>query len=252
MRDFRISICEKELSDGAVIFSAANSRYVLRVLRLKAGDCVKVLDGRVERMVRLTHCSRQEVCGLIVESLGQAPCPKLDLTLGFCCVRPGPMSEILRHGTEVGVTRFAPILSHRANRRPTERKERWESVVATACAQSGRVVRPEILSPLSLEEYLSLNSENSAKIILSPAEEARPVLEILDTYTAPLDEIQLLVGPEGGFEPSEEVRALSAGFLRAGLGPGVLRTETAAVVAAGITVAWSQWRGLVARAGFGM
>ena len=251
MRCFRIFISEHELSGDTVVFSAANSRYIFKVLRLKSGDRVTAFDGRDEHMVRLAHCDRTQVSGVIVESLSQAPRPNFDLTLAFCCVRPGPMAEILRHGTEVGVTRFAPIVSRRANRRPAEKKQRWESVVASACVQSGRASLPEILFPLALEEFIHLNSQASARIILSTAAQALPLLEVLEACAPPLDRVELLIGPEGGFEPSEEAQALSAGFLRGSLGPNVLRTETAAVVATAITVAWRQMntarRGVVLR-----
>jgi len=240
LREFRLFVCDKELSRDSVVFSVANSRYIFKVLRLEVGDCVKAFDGKDEHVVRITRCDRLKVSGVITESLTQTPCLDFDLTLGFCCVRPGPMVEIFRHGTEVGVTRFAPILSRRANRRPTEKKQRWDLVVASACTQSGRTRRPEILHPLTLDEFFRVNSETSAKVILSTAAEARPLLEVLEARAVPLAGVELLIGPEGGFEPLEEAQAISAGFFRASLRPGVLRTETAAVVAAGITVAWSQ------------
>jgi len=150
------------------------------------------------------------------------------------------MDEILRHGTELGVSRFVPLLSERSNRKPNERKDRWETVVAAAAAQSGRLELPTIEAPMPLKEFLAIKSHTGRNILLVTSPHGSPMLKILDKAAG--SPVVILVGPEGGFTPAEEMEAGDAGFVPATLGPGVLRTETAAITAAGIVSAWHEFR----------
>jgi len=150
------------------------------------------------------------------------------------------MDEILRHGTELGVSRFIPLLSHRCNRKPREKKDRWETIVAAAAAQSGRLELPALEAPMPLKEFLAEQSCAGCNIVLATSPHGSPLLRILDDEAG--SRIVILVGPEGGFTPDEEIEAGEAGFVPATLGPRVLRTETAAITAAGIVCAWHDSR----------
>ncbi len=172
----------------------------------------------------------------MITSRAQREHEGLDITLAFGCVRPGPFQEILRHGTELGVRRFVPVLARRTVRRPERRKERWEHVIASAASQSGRTTLPVMESPVDLEGLIASTADSRTRFVLSPHSSARPLLESLE-HEHPRA-LLLLVGPEGGFDETEEERAVEEGFKRVGLGPGILRTETASVVAVGVCFAW--------------
>jgi 16S rRNA (uracil1498-N3)-methyltransferase len=229
-----------ELMGSTVNFSASNARYLHRVLRLRRGDLVKAFDGGSEYLVELIEVNRAEVKGRLLEEKPAGGEDEMDIVLGFACVRPGPVEEILRHCTELGVRRFVPIISARANRRPENPKQRWRTVIASATGQSGRTVLPDVESPVSLADFLQEFAEASTGILLSTSPGDRPLLVILEREQPA--RVVLLVGPEGGLEDSEEVQAVEKGFLRASLGPAVLRTETAAVAATGLVAAWHQSR----------
>jgi 16S rRNA (uracil1498-N3)-methyltransferase len=236
----RLFVTEEELSPEGVVFSKSHTHYLLRVLRLKPGDLVEVMDGQLRRLVKLSNPAEGILRGTILESHFEDHSTDPGITLAFACVRPGPTEDILQHCTELGVRKFVPILAQRAARRPRDIKDRWLSILAGAAAQSRQSRVPELSPPVSLADFLSSHDDASAGLLLSPDRDAVPILECLRNHAG--GEVVFLVGPEGGFEASEESDAVEGGFTRVSLGTGVLRSETAAIVAVASVGMWRQWR----------
>ncbi len=239
MKRPRIYVPPEEFCEGSIAFSAKTTRYLKSVLRLSAGDSVAVFDGTGEYLVCLDAGTSGALIGRVQQALPREEPARIQVTLAFSCVRPGPFADILRHGTELGVCRFLPILSQRVTRRPLEKKERWAAVVKSAAAQCGRVYCPEVEAPVALEQFLARDPGQETRLLLSPDPEAAAMWEILETECP--CEVVLLVGPEGGFDREEEAHAVRAEFRPVSLGPGILRTETAAFVAAGMVAMWHDW-----------
>ena len=108
-----------------------------------------------------------------------------------------------------------------------KKRAHWQAVVVSACEQSGRVRVPEVALPEPLPNYLGKLRSNELKLLLDPLAESG-----LDGFARPTDaKVSLLVGPEGGLSEQEIVLAGQAGFKGMRLGPRILRTETAALVA---------------------
>ncbi|MBI5569633.1 MAG: 16S rRNA (uracil(1498)-N(3))-methyltransferase [Desulfomonile tiedjei] len=236
----RLFVPSHELAGRSVFFfSPKDSHYLRAVLRLQTGDQVEVFDGIARYAVRLGALRGGRFQGDIIEACVTEQGPNVRIALAFACVRPAPFQEILRHGTELGVSHFIPLLTQRTTRRPTERRERWETIVKSACAQSGRCVPPQVEDPLTLDQFICRGIHEDTRLLLSPAPQALPLLGMLGE-ALPAKAI-VLVGPEGGLEPSEESLALGAGFVPVSLGTAVLRTETAASIAVGMLSLWAHW-----------
>jgi 16S rRNA (uracil1498-N3)-methyltransferase len=238
VKTHRIFVPPEECDPERIVFSERSAHYLRKVLRLGSGDRVHAFNGNGEYVVELIVAGRGPMTGRIVERLPAETRPRFELILAFACVRPGPFQEILRHCTELGVSRFIPILSTFSNRKPTEKKERWQAVVQSAAQQSGWMGCPEVESPLTLTRLLQQETPECSRLILSPHARSVPILEVLEEERP--DRALVLVGPEGGFDASEEASALEKGFRPASLGSGVLRTETAAVVAVGSVMLWEE------------
>jgi 16S rRNA (uracil1498-N3)-methyltransferase len=233
----RVYISDAELDGDTVNFSASNSRYLRKVLRIRIGDKLGVFHAGSEHLVLVAQFGGGSVFGVILESITrQDKNRENSLTLAFCCVRPGPVEQILRHGTELGVTNFVPVLSHRSTRRPIEMKRRWLRILASAASQSDKSDVPNIDDPVEFDAFLDSSQENALKILLSRSTEA-PTLNFLLSHYNP-SHVVILVGPEGGLTPDEEAAALKSGFLQAGLGSYTLRSETAALLGAGVCSLW--------------
>jgi 16S rRNA (uracil1498-N3)-methyltransferase len=231
----RVFVSPEEMTPNGVVFSDKTARYLRKVLRLKSGDLVEAFDGVRAYQVRLIASTRERTVGQVLASENPSPVG-IQISLAFSCVRPGPVEQILRHGTELGVTQFIPLISARANRRPEERKDRWTAVVASASAQCGRTTVPAVDQPIALSDFLRRDFRQTTGLLLSVAPDAEPILRALHR-TSP-ERAMILVGPEGGLEETEESEALRAGFHAVSLSSNILRSETAALVAIATVTTW--------------
>jgi 16S rRNA (uracil1498-N3)-methyltransferase len=233
--------CEAVLEPGAEIaLPASAANHVARVLRLRAGAPVVAFDGSG----RDYHCEVVAIEGNRVRvRVGEAAEVRrespLAVTLVQAVSRGERMDLTLQKATELGVRDVVPVLSTRSVVRLDERQaaaklRHWQAVVTSACEQSGRSVVPRIHVPLSLDQYLADSPRDGLRLVPSPG--ASESLAGLGVAPA---RVELLVGPEGGFEDGELLDAERAGFRPVRLGPRVLRTETAGIVA--LAVLQSMW-----------
>ncbi len=226
-----------DISGGEVFFSSKVTHYLTRVLRLKIGDQVEVLDGSRQLTVSIDSIHGGSVKGKVLQSDAAPERREPHVTLAFGCVRPGPFQEILRHGTEIGVSIFVPVISERVTRRPEHRKDRWQSVIASASAQSRRPLLPKIKPPISLRDFLGTLDEPCLRLLLFSGQGASPILDALAERPG-WESAVILTGPEGGFTSAEHNEANQAGFVPVTLGRSVLRTETASILAVGAVCLW--------------
>ena len=143
--------------------------------------------------------------------------------------------------TELGASEITPIVSARCevrlkDERADKRMAHWRQVAISACEQCGRSVLPLIHAPLELDAWLQ-QIDADLKLVL------HPIAAPLQSHDKP-NSLAFLVGPEGGLSEAEVGQAKAAGFHAARLGPRVLRTETAPVVA--LSVAQQLWGDLQA------
>ncbi|HVC37415.1 MAG TPA: RsmE family RNA methyltransferase, partial [Gammaproteobacteria bacterium] len=125
-----------------------------------------------------------------------------------------------------------PVLTERSvvrlDEKSTLRKQlHWQQVVISACEQSGRVHLPRVQLPTSLHAFLAAKQQANLKLLLDPQADM-----LVSKLSRPLhNDVLRLVGPEGGLDDDERDAAKRNGFLGVQLGPRILRTETAALVA---------------------
>jgi len=167
----------------------------------------------------------------------------LNITLVQAISSGDRMDFTIQKAVELGVKNIQPISSKRSvvklsAERAEKRTEHWQNIAISACEQSGRAYVPNVLAPTSLEQWLSKNpSANSTRILLNPIGAIR-----LTEIPKPTDEIQLLIGAEGGLSQEEIDLATSYHFQSIVLGPRILRTETAALTAiAAMQLAWGDF-----------
>lgn len=243
-RGSRIHVRPEAVSGTRVILDAAETRHLRRVLRLRVGDLVRALDGRGRELtVRLTALSARSAEGEILDSTIPARESPLHLTLAQGLPKGDKLESIIRMSTELGVAAVVPLLTSRTVPVGSGRLARWERVAREAAKQSGRAVVPSLSAPVALGAWLAARDPAGLLVCLWEREPA-PLAERL-----PLGRparATVVVGPEGGLA-EEEVAALeTAGALVAGLGPRVLRTETAGPVA--VALLQARWGDLGAGA----
>lgn len=225
------------LSLGQHELPEAQAHYIGRVLRHAVGDAVQLFDGSgVEYRGSLIEVSKKAVRVELRESLpGLAESP-LRIHLGQGLSRGERMDWAIQKATELGVTEITPLLTERCevrlkDERADKRLAHWRQVAISACEQCGRSVVPVIHPPQTLSEWQA-GIAAELKLVL------HPVATPLEQHVRP-ESLAFLIGPEGGLTETEVEKAQATGFLPARLGPRVLRTETAPVVA--LAVAQQLW-----------
>lgn len=214
----------------------AQAHYIGRVLRLGSGAAVQLFDGSGNEFLgSLIEVAKKQVRVHVEHvSPGLAESP-LSVHLGQGLSRGERMDWAIQKATELGATDITPIISERCevrlnDERADKRLAHWRQVAISACEQCGRSVLPRIHSPQALGGWLAVEAD--LRLVLHPQAES------LGAHARPRS-LAVLIGPEGGLSEEEVDRAVSAGFARARLGPRVLRTETAPVVA--LSVAQHLW-----------
>ena len=231
---------ETELATGSLSLEARNAHYVGDVLRLKAGACVIVFNGRGdERRAIVEEAGRRGASLRLHERIAPLPEPELAITLVQSWVKNDAMDLIVQKATELGVrniyavkTSFSVVRLDEARRK--RRLEHWRKIVASACEQSGRHFLPAFRLFHSLGICLANLPENALRIVFRPGAHCR--LDALEPRSA---DVCLLVGPEGGWSAADLESITAAGFTSAGLGPRTLRAETAALAVCAL--AQSRW-----------
>jgi 16S rRNA (uracil1498-N3)-methyltransferase len=217
-----------------VTFDGEQTRHLSRVLRLTAGDLVVAVDGRGrEWSVRLTEVTARTAAGLVLAertSDGESP---LHLTLAQGVPKADKMDLIVRMVTELGAAAVRPLVVERtvaraADDRWRSRHERWQRIAREAAKQCGRAVVPAVSPPVPLSAWLAEPADRGLMVCLWEGERA-PLADRLPAV--PVRRATLVVGPEGGLAEPEVARLAEAGAVLAGLGPRILRTETAGLVA---------------------
>jgi 16S rRNA (uracil1498-N3)-methyltransferase len=225
------------LSLGQHELPEAQAHYIGRVLRHAVGDAVQLFDGSgQEYLGELIEVGKKNVRVELQEQFAGQAESSLRVHLGQGLSRGERMDWAIQKATELGANEITPIVSERCevrlkDERADKRLAHWRQVAISACEQCGRSVLPVIHSPMLLADWLK-QATADLKLVL------HPVAEPLTSHASPAT-LAFLIGPEGGLSDAEVEQAKAAGFHAARLGPRVLRTETAPVVA--LAVAQQLW-----------
>lgn len=233
------------LADGVespLELSAADVHHAVDVLRLRVGEQIDVVEpsARVWR-VAVTQVGADGVWGEVLREIPAVASPHVTLFQGVA--KGEKMDAIVRQATEVGAERIVPVLTARSvvqldARKRIDRGERWRRVAQAAAKQAKRTSIPAVADPITLREASGELAGYDGVIVVWEESAGGPGIDAAVRSFAPEPDsrIALVVGPEGGLT-AEEVEALGAlGAVSATLGPTILRTETAAVVALSLAV----------------
>ena len=141
---------------------------------------------------------------------------------------------VLQKLTELGVARIVPLESQHSltlEERDTQQKKshRWPAVISKAARQCRRGMLPELMPVLTFTEALACAASAELKLMFYEGEVLWTFTEGIGSFKP--QSVALLIGPEGGFSPAEVEEAQAVGFMPVSIGPRILRTETAAIVA---------------------
>jgi 16S rRNA (uracil1498-N3)-methyltransferase len=224
-----------EFSGNQAALVGAHAEHLVRVLRARVGQEFDIATGATVRPGRITKVTDQRVEFELGDEKPPVEVPNITLLLAIFKV--DRMEWAIEKCTELGVSRIIPLQAQRTDAHlaatASKRVERWERIVRQAAEQSRRTTPPEVLLPLRLNGALALTA--STRILLAESERQFALKEALQSQ-APVKDLLLAVGPEGGWTEEELALFSQAGWRAASLGRTILRAETAAIAATAIAV----------------
>ncbi len=230
---YRLVINSHQQQNQQIILLPEQEHYLRRVLRLNNGDQFITMDGKTNCwLTQLTPKGAE-----IIETVTNNNELPIAVTLITSLPKGSGFEEIVRYGTELGVSRFIPIISERTLLKPSANKvQRWRKIAIEAAEQSEREIVPQICEPIPFNELISqINVYNGQKYMAV----TRQTLPHLGTILseAQLEHVIVATGPEGGWTDLEVEEAIAYGFQPVSLGKRILRAITAPIVVMSIIVA---------------
>lgn len=231
---------EQTLATGErTVLPEAAFRHVVQVLRLEQGDALTLFNGQggeYEGVLEIIGKREAHVRVGAHHAVNRESALNITLVQGIS--KGERMDWCVQKATETGVVTIVPVIMEFGAvkldaERWAKKREHWQGVVTSAAEQSGRTRVPLVGPVADFQTALKQLPADALKLILDPDVEST-----LDSVK-PNKEVALLIGPEGGFSPTELKLAQQAGCLPLRLGPRILRTETAATVA--MTVLQTYW-----------
>ena len=219
------------LAAGAELSLPPQAARHAQVRRVQPGDALRLFDGSgCDWPATVLAVGRSEVRVRLGEAVTVVNELAFPVTLALGMPANERMDWLVEKATELGVARIQPLLTERSVLRPAgeraaKRREHWQAVAAAACEQSGRARLPLIEPVLELRDWLPL-APAGLRLRLSLDAAATPLPAVAAMHP-PDGAVCSLSGPEGGLSAAEETAAAAAGFVATGLGPRVLRAETA-------------------------
>ncbi len=241
---------EYDLGAGAVVeLGESYAHYVRTVMRRKAGEPARLFNGRDgEWSARIMTLSRGRLT-LAVRHLIRPQVAGPDLWLLFAPLKRTLNDDLTRKATELGVSALRPVLTHRTVVRRVN-TDRLTTIAFEAAEQCERIDVPDVAEPSSLDAALAAWPEGRRILLCDEAGGGAPIARVLTRLgtLAGREPWAVLTGPEGGFTPSELDGLRNLPFVTpVGLGPRILRAETAAIAA---LACWQSLIGDWAQGGF--
>ena len=220
------------IRDGHIRLTGDDVAHIARVLRLQAGDEIVVCDGQSnDYRCAILQADKQAVELKILEcSRTNTECP-VDITLYQGLPKGDKMDTIVQKCVELGVKCIVPVAAKRsvAKMKDGDKKQaRWQRIALEAAKQCGRGIIPVVCGVCSFAEAMA--GGQGLKLMPYECEKEHRIRAVLQENRG-VRQINIYIGPEGGFDPAEVALAAEAGAHVVSMGPRILRTETAPIAA---------------------
>lgn len=245
----RVFVPPERLQGPSVELRGEAHRHLARVLRIVVGEPIGVFDGEGHEIAaRVTAVSRHAVT-LALGPRRLLPAPAVHIELVQAVPRGERMDLIVQKTTELGVARIVPVHSLRSPAREGDeagarRLARWKTIARESARQCGRADIPDLVAPVGLAEGAEAAGRTGGTRLVLWEDARGPSLPSALRAASGTSggrgdpgRLCLVVGPEGGFSAGEIGTLTELGFAPVSLGPRILRTETAAIVAVALAQA---------------
>lgn len=230
------------LNDNTIIIdnkfkiSGNDFHHIKNVMRMKPNDKVYCCIDSKTYLCKINSFFSDYVELSILEKIEKSAELKVDVTIAQGLVRREKMEEVIRRIVELGAHKYIPVIMERSiikvkdSEKSNSKLERQKTIIKEACEQSHRDKLMEINDIMSFKELLTEKSKYDLCLYAyeeSGRENNYNLMKYLKTISGDGKSILVIVGPEGGFSEKEVSLLENSGFKAVGLGPRILRTETA-------------------------
>ncbi len=213
--------------------------HIRKVLRLQSGDKVIIFNGVEEYLAELKLVTREFVTAKLVELLKteKNSTKETQVTIFQGLLRAGKFDLIIEKLTEIGIDNIIPVeceFSQTKKENAAAKVSRWSKVALAAAKQSERISLPLVLDPIDFKDILKVKNDFDKVLMFTlprnNIKESLDAIELSKDVIGTAKNVAVLIGPEGGFSPTEHKIATENGFTLVKSSDSVLRSETAAIV----------------------
>ncbi len=227
-----------QLYSEEMYIEGVDARHISKVLRMQPLDKLQIVsDDGVSAVAEIASIDNERVYVRCLEKLGESHEPRVKLVLAQGLAKGEKMDFIIQKAVEMGAYSVVPVaMEHSVVRlegaKAAKKVERWQKIAESAAKQSKRDIIPQVQPVQSMAQMLA-NNNLQTKIIAYECEDKVSLKTALRNAqaTGGMQELLLIIGPEGGISEHELALAKDAGAVPVSLGRRILRAETAGLVA---------------------
>lgn len=237
----RYFVENSQIKENTIAISGEDYQHLKKVLRVQKGDTVTVCCNKTDYTVQVEEIGTSSISTVIIERKANLTEPEVEVTLYQGLPKSDKMELIIQKCVELGIRRIVPVITDRCVSRINSDKDsenklsRWQKISMEAAKQCNRGIVPEIGRPLKFNQAIDQAAGNGLSLIPYEKESAVTFRDIL-AETSNTKNVSIFIGPEGGFTEQEIQLAENSGIRKMTLGPRILRTETAGLVALALTM----------------
>ena len=227
---------KQRANDERFFIDEEDRHHIVKVMRMQIGDQIFCVDPDGKQAVcRLAEITDSSVVADVVQwKYGNSELP-ISITIASGLPKGDKLEWIIQKGTELGAHRFLPFSAARSVVKWDEKKaakkiERWQKIAKEAAEQSHRAFLPEIINSMSFKAMLAKSKDFDYKLAAFEEESRNGEISVFSSTLKQMkkgESLLLVFGPEGGLTDEEVHLLKDHGFGLCGLGPRILRTETA-------------------------
>ena len=234
----RFFVEENQILDKEIRIKGKDVKHIKDVLRLRLGDSIELVSQGYLFQVSIKDISKSQILTEIInKSLGENEA-KTQIRLYQGLAKGSKMETIFQKGTEIGIKEFYPIITKRTVVKLGDKKKeankitRWNTITEEAAKQAKRDQIPRVNEVQTFNEILDFLKDQDHILVAYEDEDKKSIKQVLNKIQG--NEINIIIGPEGGFDQEEIQRLRDIGAEIVSLGSRILRTETAGLVTASL------------------
>ena len=225
----RFRINQDQIAGNKVVISGDDYKHIVKVLRFNLNDKITLFDDKGnEYGCIIKEILKKELTAEIVNQYKTERESNLHITLFQGITKGDKMDFVVQKATELGVNSIYPVVSERSEVRNTNKISRWQKIADESIKQCGRTKSPAVNIEIRFKEIFDL-PKSDLDLIFYENEKSIKMKNLKDNKN--INSVSILIGPEGGFSEGEVKMAKSNDFKSIGLGPRILRSETAGIAA---------------------